>query len=367
MVPLALIAGGVLALLAALFLHSGGTPRIDGRAHPNALATLEQMDVNGTRQWVLIRSENVANPVVLYVHGGPGTSELTLNRKDAQPLEKYLTIVNWDQRGAGKSFAAGREAATMNRGQFVGDVIALSESLARRFHKNRIVLVGHSWGTVIGLLAVAQRPDLFSAYVGIGQMSDSAESERISYQWTLEQARKAADRSAVNALTAIAPPPYTGRNWRSKFMTERRILGKFGGEYYGSRTGAFGVVCKSLVFSREYTLADRVNFFRGIFRSVALLHANLAATNLFAEVPGVQVPVFFCLGRHDYEVPSVLAARYFDALEAPRKQLIWFERSAHLPNNEERDKFNRFMIETVLPIAAAGECVQAVGGWRQER
>jgi len=199
------------------------------------------------------------------------------------------------------------------------------------------------------VIAASRRPDLFSAYIGIGQMSRMAESELISYKWTLEQAERAKDQSSVKKLTDIGPPPYTGNNWRSKFLTERRILGKHGGEYYRSKSGAFGVVLRNLVFSREYTVLDRINFFRGVLQSVRALYPELSRIDLFVEVPEVKIPVYFCLGRHDYEVPSVLSAKYFEALKAPRKQLVWFERSAHLPNTEEKDKFNEFMINTVLP------------------
>jgi pimeloyl-ACP methyl ester carboxylesterase len=267
-------------------------------------------------------------------------------RKNTQPLEKYFTVVNWDQRRAGKSFAAGRDDRKMTRAQFVEDVLSLSSYLAKRFHKDKILLVGHSWGSVIGMLAASQRPELFSAYVGIGQMSRMADSERLSYEWTLEQSQKAGDRASVDTLTAIGPPPYIGSDWQSKFMTERRILGKHGGEYYGSSIGAFGVVLKNLVLSREYTMMDRINFFRGIFQSVRALYPELFRTDLFVEVPEVKIPVYFCLGRHDFEVPSPLSAKYFESLRAPRKQLIWFERSAHMPNTEEQNKFNEFMMNT---------------------
>ena len=338
----------IAAALLALVLLPGSTPAMDTRAHPDGLAVLEQVPVSETRQWVLIRTEDVANPVVLFVHGGPGTSWLTLMRRNTRPLERYFTVVNWDQRRAGKSFAAGRDRARMTMGQFVDDVVDLSSYLARRFRKERILLVGHSWGSVIGALAVHRRPDLFSAYVGIGQMSRMAESERLSYEWTLEQARSAGDRRSVEKLVAIGPPPYEGA-FRSKFLTERQLLARYGGEYHGSRMGAFGVVLRNLVLSREYTMADRINFFRGIFQSLDALHEELFRTDLFVQAPALQVPVWFCLGRHDREVPSALSARYFEALEAPRKQLVWFERSAHLPNTEEREKFNRLLVDAVLP------------------
>jgi pimeloyl-ACP methyl ester carboxylesterase len=136
-------------------------------------------------------------------------------------------------------------------------------------------------------------------------------------------------------------------------MTERRLLGKHGGEYHGSAIGAFGVVLENVVVCREYTVLDRINFFRGIFQSVDALYPELSRADLFKDVPEVAVPVYFCLGRHDHEVPSVLAARYFEVLKAPRKQLVWFEDSAHMPNIEERDKFNRFVVDTVLPALPA--------------
>ena len=281
---MALLVLVVVVGVAALFLIPGSTPRMDTRWYPNSLAVLEQVPVNDTQQWILIRSESATNPVVLFVHGGPGTSWLTLMRKNTQPLEKYFTVVNWDQRRAGKSFAAGRVDAEMTMGAFVDDLIALSSDLARRFHKNKILLVGHSWGSVIGVIAASRRPDLFSAYIGIGQMSRMAESELISYKWTLEQAERA-----------------------------------------------------------------NINFFRGVLQSVRALYPELSRIDLFVQVPEVKIPVYFCLGRHDYEVPSVLSAKYFEVLKAPRKQLVWFERSAHLPNSEEKDKFNDFMIKTVLP------------------
>ncbi len=352
MLPLILL-GVLAASLVILVVLPASTPRIDTRRFPDGISVLEQVPVNETRQWVLMRSENIANPVVLFVHGGPGTSQLTLMRHNTRALEQHFTVVNWDQRRAGKSFAAGRDRASMSIAQFVDDIIALSAYLAQRLHQPRILLVGHSWGSCIGLLAAARRPDLFSAYVGIGQVSNVAESELLSYRWTLEQAQQAADGSSVATLRRIGPPPYTGSDWRSKFLTERRLLGRFGGEYHGSRHGAFGVVLKHLVVSHEYTARDRINFFRGIFASLEALFPELSRTDLFVQVPEVAIPVYFCLGRHDYEVPSELSARYFDELKAPRKELVWFENSAHMPNTEEKNRFNAFLIDTVLPALRA--------------
>ena len=328
------------------------TPRIR-RVSPaptsRSIAVLERVRIGDSDQWVLERSDDVANPVVLFLHGGPGTSELTLNRWNTRRLEQDFTVVNWDQRGAGKSYRV-EDLASMNIEQFIEDTRELTSYLLQKFHQDRLVLVGHSWGSALGVLTAARYPELFSCYVGVGQVAHMKAGEVASYQWTLDQARARNDRKAVAALAKMGHPPYS-EAWQRKTMKQRRYLGKFGGEVYGSRNGAFGFVFKSLVFSREYTLTDRVNFFRGIFRSMRLLWPQLLEVDLFAAVPKLAIPVFFMEGRHDHEVPSDIAEQYFESLEAPSKELTWFEKSAHLPNSEERERFNQVMIEKVLPVA----------------
>lgn len=347
-------AGGLLAVRSAL---PAGTPRIrlGGKAGPaRTIAVLEKVHIGGSDQWVLERSEDVGNPVVLYLHGGPGTSQLTSNRRNTRRLEKFFTVVNWDQRGAGKSYRAISEAGRMNIGQFVADTRELTLYLLEKFGQERLVLAGHSWGSVIGALTVSAYPELYSCYVGIGQVANMAEGEAASYQWTLDQARKHGNRRATEALTKMGPPPYQG-DWQKKTIAQRRYLGRFGGEVHTSRNGAFGLVIAGLLCSREYTLTDRFNFFRGIAGSMRLLWPQLLEVDLFATVPEIGVPVFFMEGRNDREAPYEIAERYFDSLRAPFKELVWFDRSAHLPNSEERDLFNQVMVEKVLPVAAHQE------------
>ncbi len=340
----------IVLLLLAVILKPGYTPKIkfDGEVkEEKCIAELTKIKLGGSEQWILIRSENIDNPIILFVHGGPGTSQLTLMRHNTLPIEKYFTVVNWDQRGAGKSYNAIKDKSRMNLEQFVSDINELSDYLIKRFNKRKIILVGHSWGSAISVLAVSKRPELYNSYIGIGQVSNVLESEKISYEWTLEQARKANDVSSVKRLTEMGNPPYTG-DWLRKFLTQRRIVGKYGGEYYGSKSGAFFVVLKSLIWSTEYTFADRINFFKGIMESLKLLNPELMNVNLFEQVPELKVPVWFLLGRHDFEVPSVLSAKYFDAIKAPEKTLYWFENSSHMPNTEERKLFNKILVEKVL-------------------
>jgi len=343
---------GLGGLTAARFVLPAGTPRIRAgkRAGPGSVARLEKIRIGGCDQWILERSVDVRNPVALFLHGGPGTSQLTSNRRDTRALEKHFTVINWDQRGAGKSYGAIGDTDKMNIGQFVADTRELTRYLLTKFHQDRLVLVGHSWGSVIGALTVSRYPELYSCYVGIGQIGNMAEGEAASYRWTLDQARKRGNLRAVDALVAMGPPPYEG-DWRKKTITQRAYLARFGGEVHRSRFGASGKVVSGLLFSREYTLADRVNVFRGILGSMRLLWPELLQVDLFESVPEIRVPVFLMEGRYDHESPSEIAERYFSVLRAPTKQLIWFERSAHLPNAEERNLFNKIMVERVLLTA----------------
>jgi pimeloyl-ACP methyl ester carboxylesterase len=174
------------------------------------------------------------------------------------------------------------------------------------------------------------------------------ENELESYEWTLEQAKRSNDKNVIKKLNEIGKPPYTG-NWRKKFITQRRILGKYGGELYGSSNGAFTLVLKNLILSPEYSLRDKVNFFRGIFTSVKLLLPELMTINLKTQALNLNVPVYFVLGIHDHEAPFMIAEQYFNLLNAPVKELIWFENSAHLPNIEENSKFTNLLINHILP------------------
>jgi pimeloyl-ACP methyl ester carboxylesterase len=355
-----LVASAILLLLIFIWaLRPAGPPRVRvafGTDREKSLAVLEPLELGGTRQWVLIRSVNVDHPVVLFLHGGPGTAQLAVNRRYTRDLEEHFTIVDWDQRGAGKSYRAVPDAATLHIEQFIEDTRDLTCHLLERFHKRQIALVGHSWGSVIGAIAAARYPELYSCYVGIGQMVNMKANEVASYEWTLDQARGRRDRRAATALENMGPPPYSG-NWQAHTIAQRSYLARFRGEVHGSRLGGLRLIVPGVLFAREYTLADRRNFFRGIFRSMRLLWPELLTVDLFARVPELRVPVFLVEGRHDHEAPSGLAAQYFDVLRAPSKELIWFERSAHMPNWEEAGRFTEFMVTAVRPLCERSDTV----------
>ncbi len=221
------------------------------------------------------------------------------------------------------------------------------------------------------------------------------EGERISYAWTLDQARKNGDARSINKLESIGVPPYP-EPVRPKVVTQRAILAKYRGEVHGNTRGGVMIVLRSLLSTREYVAMcfhttkdgnqgdvlqssptppgrrrgrrakrargfphngwlDRFNFFRGIFASMDLLWPQIMSIDLVKQVPKFEVPVYFLLGRHDMEAPSVLAEQYFHALVAPRKRLLWFERSAHFINVEEADAFNRFFTDELVADSSRRE------------
>lgn len=336
----------------ALFIDASGKPL------PDSIASLERLVLGGVDQGMLIRGINVANPVLLYLHGGPGTSELGMVRQHNMPaLEQHFTVVIWDQRGAGMSCAARNPESGMTVEQFIADTHELTLLLCQRFRQPKIYLVGHSWGSALGALTVQRWPELYHAYVGVGQVVDMRENERISYAWTLAQAEKAGDARSVAKLKAIGPPPYLD-NFRTKLMAQRKILGKYGGEVHGNPNGGTFILLRGLLSAREYSWRDRINVVRGILVGIRLMWPQILEIDLMTQVPELKVPVYFVEGRYDYEAPAVLAERYFDALKAPRKTLIWFEHSAHFVNTEEADAFNRFFIDRLLretcPSVASG-------------
>jgi pimeloyl-ACP methyl ester carboxylesterase len=345
------IALAVILFAGWLYFRPGSTtPFTDasGKPLPDSIASLERLVLGGVDQRMLIRGRDVANPVLLYLHGGPGTSELGMVRQHNIPtLEQHFTVVVWDQRGAGMSYEARNPKSGMTVEQFIADTHELTVLLCQRFQQSKIFLVGHSWGSALGALTVRRFPELYHAYVGVGQIVDMRENERISYAWTLAQAEKAGDARSVAKLKAIGPPPYLGK-FRTKLMAQRKILGKYGGEVHGNANGGTFILLGGLISTREYSWTDRINVVRGILAGIRLMWPQILEIDLMAQVPALKVPAYFLEGRYDYEAPAVLAERYFDVLEAPHKTLIWFEHSAHFVNTEEADAFNRFFIDRLL-------------------
>jgi pimeloyl-ACP methyl ester carboxylesterase len=236
------------------------------------------------------------------------------------------------------------------QGQLVADTIELTEHLAQRFGKRRLIIVGHSWGSTLGLMAVQRRPDLFSAFISTGLIANFAEGQQIAYRFLLAESQRRGNRKALAELTGLGVPPYAGADGSAKWKRCARWLGEFGAAWHSSeKFNRVGWMLSSI----EYSWPEKLRFSRAAARSFDLLYADLLSVNLIETVRQVEVPVFFAEGRYDQMAPVEVAERYFSSLIAPRKEWVLFEDSAHFPHWEERERFHNLLVNTVLPAAGS--------------
>lgn len=295
----------------------------------------------GAKQFVALRGRG--RVPLLLVHGGPGASLLPFAREIARTtcLEDDFALAYWEQRGTGRSRGHLRERdLTLDR--IVADCVAVAEALRDRFGRPS-VLVGHSWGSAVGILAAVRRPDLFAAFLGLGQVVCVAQQEQLSYDWAWGRAREAGDRAGLRELARIGPPPHDHRG----MLRERAVLAAHGGVWHGHGTWALaaGDVWRALR-APEYTLRDLARQIADPFFSLRALVEEKYTLDLFVQAPRVEVPAWFIAGAHDWTTPTVLVERYVEALDAPRgKRLVRFENSAHLPFLEEPGAFEAVVRE----------------------
>jgi proline iminopeptidase len=317
-----------------------------GRVIPGSIASMETVRLGGMEQSVWFRGKDGKAPVLILLHGGAGASESALFRRYDAELENHFVVVYWEQRGAGRSYHSGITRDSMTIARLVRDLDELVDSVRSRFSADRVVLLGHSWGTVLGTLYARDHPEKVAAYVGVAQIADFAEGERVSLAWALRQARDRRDERALRALSAMAPAP--------RSVADELELGRWVERFGGMRRGGLstGKLIWAALRTDEASLVDLVKFGRGNRFSLEALRPEYSRVDL-TRTRRLDVPVIFMLGRHDWHVPAVLAAEYFESIEAPSKRLIWFECSTHDPPFEEPDAFVGAMLEHVLRLARA--------------
>jgi pimeloyl-ACP methyl ester carboxylesterase len=309
-------------------LFRGRTPAIRddaGRVSPRAIASLEWLPLGGVRQAVLLRGADTANPVVLFLHGGPGMPTMYLAHAFQRALEHDFVMVQWDRRGAGKSYGARVPAESLTVRRTLADLYELTLWLRARFHRERIYLVAHSWGTYLGLVAITEHPEWYRAYVGMGQLiPDTAAAHAAQRTQVLEEARRRGDTALVFRL---ASPGARVRESEAFAV---------GGELRDATS--FWPLLRTGLMAPEYTLLDAWNVRRGA-QLLSAAFERAPGPALPAAGSRVSIPLYLFLGRYDYTTPSAPAASYLDSLDAPLKGVVWFERSAHFPFFEEPERF----------------------------
>jgi pimeloyl-ACP methyl ester carboxylesterase len=310
---------------------------------PNGINEATYVKIGGVEQWVQIRGQDRSNPVILCLHGGPGGSWLA-NTTVFQPWEKEFTVVQWDQRGTGKTLeTTGRSVAdTMSVDRMAQDGIEVSEFLRNHLHKEKIILLGFSWGSLLGIHMAKQRPDLFYAYVGTGQMSNMPKTQQMSYAYVLEKARAANDTKAVKRLESIGPPPFDSMD---KIVVYFQTLAAY--ECESDRNAPSGVFT-----APNYSLWDIYNLINGFARvpTFRVYHEMLSA-DLSSLGPNFKIPIFFFQGAEDERALAPLAKEYLDRINAPHKEFVLLDGGGHFAVLSMSDRFLQELVSRVRPLA----------------
>jgi proline iminopeptidase len=342
--PIVLVAASLLSAFSGC-AHTRAFKSRDGRVLAGSIARMETVEIGGIRQSMWLRSTDTSNLPLIFLHGGPGISEAPLFRYYNGDVERCYLAVYWEQRGAGRSFHRNIPPSSMNLDQFLADLDEVVDLVRHEFNDEKVVLLAHSWGTVLGTIYAYRHPDKVAAYVGTGQIANMQQGERLSYDFALGEARRRNDRGALRELRKMGAPPHTVKS----MLKSRRSVERFGGTFHGKLST--GKLIWTALKTDEADLTDLVRFGAGNRFSLHHLWPEFSHIDLESKYRVFRVPVFFLIGRYDRVTPADLAERYFSNIEAPYKRLVWFEDSAHNPMYEEPGHFNQVLIDDVLPVA----------------
>ena len=352
LIVVSILLAGILILVSVLLAWSPGKPEpfLDENGQPQAGSISEKIfvDINGIKQGMFMKSKDSTNPVLLFLHGGPGMPEYWLTQRYPTGLENYFTVVWWEQRGAGLSYSADIPPETMTAEQFVNDTIAVTNYLRDRFGKEKIYLMAHSWGSYIGIQAAAREPDLYYAYIGVGQISHQIQSEQLAYQYALAYYKKNGNTDMVRKLEAAPPTLTVPLPTAYDALRDSYMHGAGIGTTRDMNSVITGIFLPSWQF-REYTLSEKINLWRGkMFSRGFGLWDKMQITDMSQQVTKIKIPVYFLHGAYDYTCAYPLAKEYFEKLDAPVKGFYTFEQSAHSPMFEEPEKVQKILLEDVI-------------------
>jgi len=319
---------------------------------PGGIERLEKVRIGGIDQWVSIRGRDRRNPVILVIHGGPGYPLMPMSWWISRDWEEYFTVVQWDQRGAGKTYMLNdpaKVAPTLNMTRNFDDAEEMAQWVRRELGKKKLFVLGHSAGTYAGLQLAQRHPDWIHGYIGVGQIADMPESERRGWTFAMNHAHRAHNQKAIAELQAIVPYFAPGHPSPLKdVFIERKWINVFGGTMaYRQDNNADSNLAR---LSPDYSDAELPHLWAGNkFTENALLLPIVSAD--MSVVKKLDCPLIVMGGRHDYVANSDVVAQWVANINAPFKQFVWFEDSGHMPMTEEPAKFLVSLLRYARPLA----------------
>ena len=318
----------------------------------NGIDEARAVEIGGIRQWIRIRGRNRNNPILLVIHGGPAAPDLPNSYLFERGWQDFFTVVEWDQRGAGKTYLLNDPKTvepTLNAERMVQDAEDLTAYLRRIYARKKIFVLGHSWGTFVGLSLAERRPDWLCAYIGAGQIIDFPAQERAGYAWVLDAAKADGNVQAVKELEGIAPyPEANGGIPFDKINIERKWSVHYGGLTNG--WSSYDVWENAERISPDYSEADFKAIDQGSALSFPRLLPEMTKAN-FTWIKDLKCPLLIFAGRYDYTTPNAPVRAWYDQVKAPHKQWVWFENSAHMMYLEEPGRALVSLVQDALPLA----------------
>ena len=351
-----LATAGMVALAIWFAIPASVAPLLgaDGQQIPGSITELTEVTLGGHDQTIQIRGASPDKPVLLYLSGGPGQSDLAFSRVLLDTLAQDFLVVGWDQRGTGTSYPA-LDPSTLTLQRAVDDTVDLTNYLRNRFDEQKIYLLGESWGSTLGVLAAQQHPELYHAVLSSGQMVSQRETDQRIYADLLAYAERTGDTGLATTLREYGPPPYRDL-WA--YPVIMAYYDKLAGDYdppqayqdLGSESGIgfYGVM------GSEYAPIDKVNVLRGLIDTFAIMYPQLQEIDFRQDVPRLEVPIYLFEGTHELEARSSLALEWFDMLDAPEKQLFTFDNAGHSVAFEQYEEVHRILVEVILPATYPG-------------
>ncbi|MEZ5347366.1 MAG: alpha/beta hydrolase [Pyrinomonadaceae bacterium] len=322
----------------------------DGNVLPNSIAVIEDKAINKVPQRLTIRGNDVSNPVLLRVHGGPGEFHMPqFYRLSGNDLEDLFTVCYWDQRGSGPAYNDSIPTSSINLNQIVDDGIAVAEYLKAKFGKEKIYIEGISWGTVVSAFMVKKKPELFKAYIGVGQAGNALQNETLSYNYVLNEARKRNDISAIKELESIGSPPYKSKDEATNAIPRQR---KYVVKYSSTRmpfsnTQALktALLYDGWSMGFKYKLMTQGQY--GISAPI-LWKETMTDLDMSKEMPEWTIPVYIIQGELDHFAETSVAKAYFDSLTAPKKEFFLLKNTGHFASAENSKRYREIIENVVL-------------------
>ena len=293
-----------------------------GLPDTSAINVSEAVAIGGIKQWISIKGADRSNPLLLFLHGGPGNSVMGYSDKFTNHLQEHFVVVQWDQRGSGTTAKLNKSSAPLSVSRMENDAVEVINYLRQRFSKEKVLLMGHSWGGFLGLLIASKHPELLSGYVAISPMVNQVQSERLSLQWMIERATAEGKRDAVEQLKSVVIPfataqdLYYHRSWLAKLSGRKSPNARF--------------------------VYDWAKEWLPLFREAS-------AINFFETAPAINCPIYFMVGKLDYQTHFQITRDYYEILEAPRKEWFWFEDTGHSIPSQSPEKLQELVLQQILP------------------